>query len=173
MQMSRKNETGFTLVEILIVVIILGVLAAVAIPQFSSSTEDAQMSALDMTLTEMRNAIELYYHQHGAVYPGAKKITDGSSVGTVGDAQTAFNAQMTLYSAKDGKTANTKDATYKYGPYIKRGMLPKNPFNGDNAIICDITTGDITTAASSGTGGWKFYVLTGRLIANDGSHDTN
>jgi general secretion pathway protein G len=173
MNLSRNKQAGFTLVEILIVVIILGVLAAVAIPQFTSSTEDAQLSALDMTLTEMRNAIELYYHQHGAVYPGAKKQTDGSAVGTAAEAQTAFIAQMTLYSAKDGKTSNTKDATYKYGPYIKRGALPTNPFNGLNDITCDISTSDITSVASGGTTGWKFYVLTGRLIADDGAHDSN
>ena len=41
---------GFTLVEILIVVVILSVLAAIAIPQFNSSTEDAKLSALDTDL---------------------------------------------------------------------------------------------------------------------------
>ncbi len=173
MNLRSKNNAGFTLVEILIVVIILGVLAAVAIPQFSSSTDDAQLSALDMTLTEMRNAIELYYHQHGAVYPGSKKHTDGSAVALAADAQTAFLAQMTLYSSKTGVTANTKDTTYKYGPYIKRGELPANPFNGLKTIVCDIASGDISTVASGGTAAWKFYVLTGRLIADDGAHDTN
>ena len=75
--MTRKllNRSGFTLVEILIVVIILGVLAAVAIPQFTSSTDDAKTSALDMTLSELRNAIELYFHQHGGTYPGQLKLT--------------------------------------------------------------------------------------------------
>jgi prepilin-type N-terminal cleavage/methylation domain-containing protein len=167
------NRLGFTLVELLIVVIILGVLAAVAIPQFTSNTEDAKVSALDTSLAEMRNAVELYYHQHNAVYPGAKKQTDGTDVASAAEAATAFVAQLTLYSDASGKTATVKDATHKYGPYVKKGM-PTNPFtDGLNNVLCDIATTDISVAAASGAEAWKFYVKTGRLIANDGAHDTH
>jgi prepilin-type N-terminal cleavage/methylation domain-containing protein len=167
------NRLGFTLVELLIVVIILGVLAAVAIPQFTSNTEDAKVSALDTSLAEMRNSIELYYHQHNAVYPGAKKQTDGTDVSSAAEAATALVAQMTLYSDVSGKTAAVKDATHKFGPYLKKNM-PVNPFtDGVNSVLCDIATTDISVAAASGTEAWKFYVKTGRLIANDGAHDTH
>ncbi len=170
--MARRlsMRSGFTLVELLIVVVILGVLAAIAIPQFGSNTEDAKLSALDSSLAELRNAVELYYHQHAAVYPGEKKETDGADVTTAAEAQAAFVKQLTNYSAADGKTSVSKDGTYKYGPYLKKGV-PNNPFNSLNSIICDIATTDITAAASSDTGGWKFYIKTGRLIANDGAHD--
>ncbi len=60
MKKVLKGEGGFTLVELLIVVIILGVLAAVVIPQFGASTQEANMAALDSNLATMRNAIELY-----------------------------------------------------------------------------------------------------------------
>jgi general secretion pathway protein G len=163
---------GFTLVELLIVVVILGVLAAIAIPQFTSSTEDAKLSSLDTSLAELRNAVELYYHQHNSTYPGEVSHVDGSANATAAAAQTSFVNQLTLYSAIDGVTSVTKDATHRYGPYLKKG-LPENPFNNDAGIVCDITTADITAAASGGAGGWKFYVLTGRLIANDGAHDAN
>ncbi|MFH1277605.1 MAG: prepilin-type N-terminal cleavage/methylation domain-containing protein [Candidatus Eisenbacteria bacterium] len=169
---KAQNHSGFTLVELLIVVIILGVIAAIAIPQFTSSTEDARLSALDMTLSELRNSIELYYHQHGAAYPGEKKDTDGTPVGSAAEAATAFVNQLTLYTAITGVTSNSKDATYKYGPYMKKGV-PVNPFNADNTVICDIVETDITAVASGGAAGWKFYTQTGRLIANDGAHDTN
>ena len=168
--MSRQMwKTGFTLVELLIVVVILGVLAAVAIPQFSSNTEDAKLSAIDTSLAEMRNAIELYYHQHSATYPGAKKHTDGTAVTTTAQADTAFVKQLTLYSAATGVTAASKDATYKYGPYLKRNM-PPNPYNDNRTVVTDISTTDITAATATGTTGWKFYTKTGRLIANDGNH---
>ena len=172
MNHKRCNRSGFTLVELLIVVIILGVIAAIAIPQFTSSTEDAKLSSLDMTLSEMRNAIEMYYHQHGANYPGAKKHTDGAAVATAAEAATAFVNQLTLYSSATGVTAVTKDATYKYGPYIKKSM-PSNPYNSLATVVCDITVDDITSTASGGTGGWKFYTKTGRLLSDDGAHDTN
>jgi len=168
--MRRRLSSGFTLVELLVVVVILGVLAAIAIPQFASNTEDAKLAALDSSLAEMRNSVELYYHQHNAAYPGAKKYTDGSAATTTADADTAFVNQLTLYSAVTGKTSKTKDTTYKYGPYLKKG-IPKNPFNELATIKTDITTTDISAATSSGTAAWKFYVKTGRLMADDGTHD--
>jgi prepilin-type N-terminal cleavage/methylation domain-containing protein len=167
-----RNAPGFTLVELLIVVIILGALAAIAIPQFTTSSEDAKLSALDTSLAELRSAVELYYHQHNGVYPGAKKETDGSDVGNATDAATAFEKQLLLYSSAAGVTSTTKTATYKYGPYLKKA-LPKNPYNDLNTVLCDIAEDQIDIAASSGTAGWKFYTITGRLIANDGSHDSN
>jgi prepilin-type N-terminal cleavage/methylation domain-containing protein len=172
--MNRRpwRQAGFTLVELLIVVIILGVLAAIAIPQFGSNTEEAKVSSLDTSLAELRNAVELYYHQHDCTYPGAHLETDGSAVSTTAQAENAFVLQLTLYTDIDGVTSVTKDATYKYGPYLKKGM-PNNPFNGLNSVNCDIVTTDISAAASDGADGWKFYILTGRLIADDGAHDSH
>ena len=63
--MGRK---AFTLVELLIVVIILGILAAVVIPQFSDASEDARLSSLTTNLQTIRGQIELYHIQYG-VYP--------------------------------------------------------------------------------------------------------
>jgi prepilin-type N-terminal cleavage/methylation domain-containing protein len=172
MRNALGNRSGFTLVELLIVVLILGALAAIAIPQFTESGEDAKLSSLDTSLAELRSAAELYYHHHSGAYPGTKRDTDGADVTTAAEATTAFVKQLTQYSSRTGVTSTTKTAVYKYGPYIKRKM-PDNPFNEDAAILCDILTDDITAATSDASTGWKFYILTGRLIANDGDHDSN
>lgn len=170
---NAHNNRGFTLVELLIVVIILAILAAIVIPQFASSTEDAKLSSLQTTLNSMRGTIELYYTQHGQRYPGAYKETDGTTASaTAGDVQTAFVAQLVQYTDANGKVSATKDATYKYGPYLKSATLPKNPFvaNATNAIalLADIATTSITAASTAdGSTGWKFYVKIGRFIAND------
>ena len=173
MKFRNHMRAGFTLVELLIVVIILGILAAIAIPQFTDSTEDAKLSTLTTNLSGLRNAIELYYHQHGAIYPGAKNYTTGAAAASAAEAQAAFLEQLTKYSAVTGITSDTKDATYKYGPYLKRSTLPSNPFNDLGSIVCDITETDISAAASGGTAGWKFYTATGRFIADDGTHDSD
>ena len=55
---------GFTLVEILIVVIILGILAAIVIPQFTEASDSARESALVSDLQTLRSQIELYKIQH-------------------------------------------------------------------------------------------------------------
>lgn len=169
-----RNDKGFTLVEMLIVVIILGILAAIAVPQFGSSTEDAKLGTMEANLSYLRNSVERYYHEHGATMPGEINHTSGAAVASVDECKAAFVAQLTLFSDKDGKTSNSKTGNFVYGPYVKSVKIPTNPFTDNNAVLCDITVTDITTAASTTTNGeaWKFYAKTGRLISNDGSHDS-
>jgi len=65
---SVRKQSGFTLVELLIVAIILAILAAIVVPQFASSTDDARDSALRSNLSGIRGAIDLYTQQHGSVF---------------------------------------------------------------------------------------------------------
>ena len=165
-----RNQGGFTLIEVLIVIIVLGILAMIIIPQITVSTEDAKVNTLKTNLGGMRSAIELYYHQHKSFYPGMKK-TDGSEadVANAGEGAIAFVDQLTIYSESTGEAdGDSATLTDPIGPYIKGSKLPKNPFDNNNTVKCDITTTDITTRASDGTTSWLFYCQTGVLIANDG-----
>ncbi len=162
---KRAIQSGFTLVELLIVVIILAVLASVAIPQFSSSTDDAKEAVLDATLSEMRNAIELYYHQHGE-YPSANLDGDGNAA----NSSAAFLSQLTSYTDTNGDVATIRDVTHKYGPYLKKQELPKNPIDGLGAMVIG-TGGDLTTAGTN-AGGWWFDNASGKFIANLNTHNT-
>ncbi len=62
--MSTRKRQGFTLIEILIVVIILGILAAIVIPQFTNASTDARNSSLSSTLQTLRIQIPLYKLEH-------------------------------------------------------------------------------------------------------------
>ncbi len=58
--MRKRMNKAFTLVEILIVVVILGILAAIVVPQFTNATQDAQQGNLRAQIKSLQNQIELY-----------------------------------------------------------------------------------------------------------------
>jgi general secretion pathway protein G len=74
MKVSRKR--GFTLVEILIVVVIMGILAAIVVPQFSQSSDDARYTSTVQNLQSLRGQIDLFRNQHEGRLPGATADTD-------------------------------------------------------------------------------------------------
>lgn len=105
-----KLRNGFTLVEVLIVVIVLGILAAIVVPQFSSAADDASLSALTTNLQTIRAQVELYRLQHGGSYPSLA----------------SFTAQMT-----EGTTVSGT-AGADFGPYLL--SIPSNPFTNVSTV---------------------------------------
>ena len=177
--LKNAIQKGFTLVELLIVVIILALLAAIVVPQFASSTDDAKVASLDTTLANVRAAIDLYYQQHGE-YPGELTAVDaacvapassGTGAGGAGAAGAqAFLDQLSMYTDADGGACSVKDANFKYGPYLKKGVLPDNPISGVGSALADfnvVNAGDILMAGDGANGGWKFDIVAGKFIAND------
>ena len=104
----RTNSRGFTLVEILIVVIILGILAAIVVPQFTEASADAKVSALTSDLQTVRSQLELYKLQHDGDYP--------SDIVT----------QLTTQTDVNG------DEGSDFGPYLTK--FPTNPFNSSAGV---------------------------------------
>jgi len=164
-----QHQTGFTLIEMLIVIIILGIIATITIPHVFGVSEDAKLNALASNLAHFRKAIDIYHHQHNNTYPGVNKI-DGKPANNENEAVEGFTKQLTRYTDVNGNVKNNRAPKHIFGPYLSGG-LPNNPFNGKNDLSCDITTTDITVRTSGGSTGWKFYCKTGILIPNDGAHD--
>jgi general secretion pathway protein G len=67
--MRTRRVTGFTLVEILIVVVILGILAAIVIPQFTSASQEAIKGALSSQLQTISSQVELYRVRNAGALP--------------------------------------------------------------------------------------------------------
>ncbi len=131
MKTYRTHKSGFTLVEILIVVIILGILAAIVIPQFTNASTSARVASLQGQLQTLRSQIQLFKLQHNDVLPDLVTNQWGQLMSTTNVAGTVDTT-----------------ATGKYGPYLE--SLPANPLNSNTAV-----------AAAFGAGvGW-IYTNTG------------
>lgn len=151
-----KNN-GFTLVEVLIVVVIMAVLAATVIPQFSASADDARESALAHNLHTMRAQIELYKVQHDGVAPTIANDADG------------VPSLPQLYSRTNAAGAiGVAPATYPFGPYVLN-RLPPNPLNGNKYIIVDATA-SWPPSAQTAAGGWFYNEDTGEIKPNATDH---
>jgi general secretion pathway protein G len=169
---------GFTLVELLIVVIILAILAAIVVPQFSATTTDAQESALDANLAAMRSAIELYKAQHNGVYPGDNAANGGTcaatkGTGTAGTAQ-SFMDQLLMASDANGNTCSVADTTFKFGPYLRKG-IPADPIKKKGSVVGEIavTTTGVPIAPSADTGGWAYDTKSGQIVMNSNAQDSS
>ncbi len=143
--MKRTVTKGFTLVEILIVVIILGILAAIVIPQFTEASSEARVSNLMTNLQTIRSQLLLYKTQHLEDYPDD------------------FADQMTQYTDVNGNTNATPDSDYPYGPYLQ--SVPANPISGSN-VVREVTGASTTFSAPEADAGWWFNSDTGEFRAD-------
>jgi general secretion pathway protein G len=131
MYRTHGRKSGFTLIEILIVVIILGILAAIVIPQFSNASNDARKSSLASTVQTLRSQVALYKLQHGDALP---------------DLVTNWNPMMTVTSF--GTATNL-------GPYMQ--SIPVNPLIQNAAINTKVLAGNGDTTTTGWTAGAYVY----------------
>jgi general secretion pathway protein G len=115
MRTIRRRGHGFTLVEILIVVIILGILAAIVIPQFANASSDARVTNLRTTLANVRNQIEVFKAQHNEQAPGLAGMW------------TVMTGQSDTSEINVAAPTGTR-----WGPYLQ--APPLNPINNKTAV---------------------------------------
>jgi general secretion pathway protein G len=151
-----RAKKGFTLVEILIVVVILGILAAIVIPQFTEASTEAKTSSLVTDLQSMRSQIELYKVQHNDNLPGVLNGTHTAGAGFV-------NA-LIGYTDIFGETVARTDPN-AYGPYLQK--IPTNQFVDSDVVIPGNTNGADPGIVTDGTQGWFFDKDTGKIWATD------
>ena len=153
----KARKSGFTLIEILIVVIILGILAASVIPQFTEASSEARESTLVSNLHTLRSQIGLYKVQHDDVLPGD---TDADRV-----PDDAANFQADL----EGQTDVDGNVGTDFGPYMQN--VPENPFiTVDGTPLFAIGAG---AAPGDNSSHWYVDSVTGNIWANDDEVDSN
>src|SRR5437867_4377866 len=117
---AHPFRAAFTLIEMLIVVVILGILATIVVPQFSNASVNAKENTLKDELRYLRTQVIVYKAQHHDVPPGYPN-GDQTASATGPD----FIAQLTRPTDETGITNATSTAVYKFGPYLS--AMPSNP----------------------------------------------
>ena len=144
--MRVNRSLGFTLVEVLIVVVIMAVLAAVVIPQFTSSTEDAKRSTGQFNVSTIRSIIQAYKGQHKNSNPPFD----------------ATNKTLTVLLNKTKNDGTVDNTNGMYGPYLL--SFPENPYTGvrDVKLITNnpAKASDVTAGLA---GGWLYNETSGNI----------
>lgn len=137
--LGHKRDKGFTLVELVIVIVVLGILASVAIPKFLDFTTDAKRAACRGALGGVRSAIANYY---------------AYSATPAGGGTAAYPTLTQLTTAGTVLQGDIPDNPYSTGAT-------------KNAVIAGATKGTPVTGGT--TGAWCYRAATGEFWANTAS----
>ena len=135
---------GFSLLELVIVVVIIGIVAAIAVPRLSRSATGAADAVLRSDLAVLRKAIDLYAIEHGGKFPDPKNVT----------------AKLTLYTNFVGHHFGLMTKEHIYGPYLRSiPPVPVGPNRGQTGIAIEPKEGV----------GWIYDPMVGQIRANSGT----
>ena len=118
--LSAINNHGFTLIEIMVVIVILGILAALITPRIMDRPEEARRTKAEVQMRAIEQALKLYRLDNGQ-YP-----------------RTEQGLQALVASPTSGPPARK----WRQGGYLERSKVPKDPWGADYIYLCPGLHGD-------------------------------
>jgi general secretion pathway protein G len=120
MSNERLKERGFTLIELMVVIVILGILAGFVVPRIMGRPEEARRMKARVQIESIETALKLYKLDNGS-YPsteqGLQALVEAPSVGTLPRA-------------------------WRNGGYLEKGKVPNDPWGGEYLYLCPGVNGE-------------------------------
>lgn len=139
---------AFSLIELVLVIVIMGIISAIAIPRLSGASDRVSYAALAGTLQRYQKAIDIYAAEHEGNCPATE--TDGSI--------TTDGRRLVTRLVSKTDLGGTPDESGLFGPYLQ--APPLNPLNNLVTVRID------GAAAGAGTHGWR-YDSANKIIESD------
>lgn len=135
------GRRAFSLVELVMVIAIIAVLGAIAVPRLTKASQRARANALTANLTNIRKAIDRFYAEHRR-FPGYIAAS-GSPSGP------AFINQLSRYTDFEGYPNSSRTSRFKYGPYLSL-PFPASPVTGSATVHVRVLVSDSVPLKATG-----------------------
>lgn len=158
-------KKAFSLVEILIVVAILGILAAIVMPQFQNHSTLAKEAAAKDNIRILRNAIELYTSQHNDIPPGY--LSGNTAADPIINFFFVQLTEPTNESGQDGSgmMGQPDSQVFPFGPYISD--FPENPFTDNTQYpVWMLGNSQQVPDEANGQTAWIYHAATRTIKLN-------
>ncbi|MCD6152709.1 MAG: type II secretion system major pseudopilin GspG [Syntrophobacterales bacterium] len=114
------NNRGFTLIELMVVIVILGILAGLIVPRIMNRPEEARQAKARMQIESLETALKLYKLDNGG-YP---------------------STEQGLQALVEAPTVGILPRKWREGGYLEKGKVPKDPWGNDYIYLSPGTSGD-------------------------------
>lgn len=119
-RIKKTDCRGFTLIELMVVIIILGILAGLIIPRIMGRPEEAKQLKAKMTIESLETALKLYKLDNG-MYP---------------------DTEQGLQALIEQPEAGTPPKNWRKGGYLEKGKVPKDPWGNEFIYLSPGAHGD-------------------------------
>ena len=119
-KIKHRKQAGFTLIELMVVVVIIAILAGLIVPRFMGETDKAKQAKAKMQIESLESALKIYKLDNGS-YP---------------------TTEQGLKALVEAPTAGNIPKNWRQGGYLEKGKVPKDPWGNDFVYTSPGSHGD-------------------------------
>jgi len=130
MRRVKRDERGFTLIELMVVIVILGILAGLIVPRIMGRPDEARRAKARVQIESLETALKLY------------KLDNGNYPST----------EQGLRALVEPPSMGTPVKNWRQGGYLEKGKVPKDPWDNDFVYISPGAHGDFDLTSRGADG---------------------